>query len=113
MEHLLTKSCQRCSSMRADKCSFGLAIKAEVKIDGHDNHISLKFGDEVLNTLLKQDVKRMDENGIAELLLFLEDVRVKYNSSTFIVTEGGGFVVSCGQFLKKEKTLTSASCCYV
>ena len=61
-------------------------MKAEVQLTGTDDVITLKVGD-VLKTLLGEDVLTLDENTVAEKLLFLNVTDVLYNSATFVVTK--------------------------
>jgi hypothetical protein len=78
--------CTRCGVIRADKCQVGMTTKLSVKTD--DNiELSLTFGDKVLNKLLAHDVLEMEEDTMAEELLFINNVALTYNANTFLVKD--------------------------
>ena len=47
--------------------------------------LSLKLGDEVLAEILEHEVTIMDENAIAEELLFVKNIAVTYDVNTNVV----------------------------
>ena len=52
----------------------------------HDNKLSIKMGDDVLSSLLGMpEVLALDEDALAEHLLFLHDVKLTYEKSTSLV----------------------------
>ena len=53
--------------------------------DGRE--LSVKMGDEILSKLLdKSDVLELDEDTLAEHLLFINNVTLTYEKDTFLVT---------------------------
>ena len=52
-----------------------------------DRELSMKMGDEILSKLLdKSDVLELDEDTLAEHLLFINNVTLTYEKDTFLVT---------------------------
>ena len=52
-----------------------------------DKEISIKMGDEILSKLLdKTDVLQLDEDKLAEHLLFINNVKLTYEKDTLLVT---------------------------
>ena len=52
-----------------------------------DRELSMKMGDEILSKLLdKSDVLELDEDTLAEHLLFINNVTLPYEKDTFLVT---------------------------
>ena len=52
-----------------------------------DRELSMKMGDEILSKLLdKSDVSELDEDTLAEHLLFINNVTLTYEKDTFLVT---------------------------
>ena len=52
-----------------------------------DRELSMKMGDEILSKLLdKSDVLELDEDTLAEHLLFINNVALTYEKDTFLVT---------------------------
>ena len=52
-----------------------------------DKEISIKMGDEILSKLLdKTDVLQLDEDTLAEHLLFINNVKLTYEKDTLLVT---------------------------
>ena len=52
-----------------------------------DRELSMKMGDEILSKLLdKSDVLELDEDTLAEHLLFINNVTFPYEKDTFLVT---------------------------
>ena len=52
-----------------------------------DRELSMKMGDEILSKLLdKSDVLELDEDTLAEHLLFIINVTLPYEKDTFLVT---------------------------
>ena len=51
-----------------------------------DRELSMKMGDEILSKLLdKSDVLELDEDILAEHLLFINNVTLTYEKDTFLV----------------------------
>ena len=52
-----------------------------------DRELSMKMGDEILSKLLdKSDVLELDEDTLAEHLLFINNATLPYEKDTFLVT---------------------------
>ena len=51
-----------------------------------DGELSKKMGDEILSLLDKSDVLELDQDTLAEHLLFINNVTLTYEKDTFLVT---------------------------
>ena len=81
-----TVRCNRCGVMRADKCLSGLTTKVSLK--SSNENLSLKFGDELLSQLLHdEEVLSMDEETLADKLLYLQNITLTYETSTLKVID--------------------------
>ena len=55
-------------------------------MDGQDNKLSVKMGDQVLGQLV-DNILNQDEQTLTQKLLFVENVSITYNKDTFIVSK--------------------------
>ena len=77
--------CERCSFiMRTTTCEK--SVTAKVVVLRNDQQLSLKIDDVVL-TKIFGDVISIDDNTLAEKLLFLENFAVTYNTDTLLVSD--------------------------
>ena len=75
--------CAKCGKIETTKCNVALSATIDV-LNDIGEELTLKIGDELLKELLRQDVLSLDENTLAEKLLFSEnDVFLVKNSSSY------------------------------
>lgn len=77
--------CDRCGTLKKDKAKYGITLKLETIVDKHHEPLCVRFGDEVLSTLLEKDVIEMKQEELEEQVIFLESVEIEYEDSTGIV----------------------------
>lgn len=80
-----TVKCNKCGIMRTDKCQTGISSKLSVNTTAN-GILSLNFRDDALQQLLPGDVVvNMDEETLAEKLLYLTSFKLMYETTTFNV----------------------------
>ena len=76
--------CDRCVAMlRISDCRPQLCAKVVVEVP-EGEQISLTIFQNVLQSVIKGD---FDKEGVAEALLGFEELKIKFNTNTFVVTE--------------------------
>ena len=65
-----TVKCEQCGTIRSDECSTRITAKI-ISMDGQDNKLSVKMGDQVLGQLV-DNMLNQDEQTLAQKLLLLK-----------------------------------------
>lgn len=75
--------CSKCGMIKLSKCTKGLAVSIDV-LDDEQQPISLKLDEDVLSALMEldTDVTSMEEDNLAEILLFMDNFSATYDKVT-------------------------------
>ena len=72
--------------MRSSNCTKQVCAKIVVQLDSGEQ-INLTAFQNVLNSIFEGEISLLSESNMAEKLLLLEDLIIRYNSETQIITE--------------------------
>ena len=77
--------CKKSGIIKATKCTLRLSATVEVLNDKQDS-LTLRINDELLKELIHEDVLHLDENALAEKLVFIENFRVEYDDNSTMLS---------------------------
>ena len=79
--------CDRCGyTMRSSNCTRQVCAKIVTQLDSGEQ-INLTAFQSVLNRIFEGEISSLSESEVAEKLLLLEELIIRYNSETQIITE--------------------------
>ena len=79
--------CDRCGyTMRSSNCTRQVCAKIVIQLDSGEQ-INLTAFQSVLNRIFEGEISSLSESEVAEKLLLLEELIIRYNSETQIITE--------------------------
>lgn len=79
--------CDRCGyTMRSSNCTKQVCAKIVIQLESGEQ-VTLTAFQSVLNSIFEGEISSLSETGVAEKLLLLEEIMIRYNSDTQIITE--------------------------
>lgn len=79
--------CDRCGyTMRSSNCTKQVCAKIVIQLESGEQ-VNLTAFQSVLNRIFEGEISSLSETDVAEKLLLLEELTIRYNSDTQIITE--------------------------
>ena len=72
--------------MRSSNCTKQVCAKIVIQLESGEQ-VNLTAFQSVLNRIFEGEISSLSETDVAEKLLLLEEVTIRYNSDTQIITE--------------------------